>query len=453
MLTTPQNQDRLAVSDTQDSQSHFFCSIPHGELPPPPPRACFGRDGLIETIVGLAENLTPIALIGAGGIGKTSIALTVLHHNRTKERFGGNRWFVRCDQFPASQTHFLSRLSEVIGAGVKNPVDLTPLRPFLSAREMILFLDNAESILDPQGAGAQEIYALVGELCQLKTLCLCITSQISTAPPDCKCLDIPTLSADSACHTLYCIYDGDRRSNQVKNILQQLDFHPLSITLLATIAKHNRWDINRLAREWERQRTRMLHIQHNQSLVTTIELSLASPMFQELGSNALDLLGVIAFFPQGIDEKNIGWLFPTIPNGRSVFDKFCILSLTLFVVLPFIPLSLSSLINPTPPFTSCRFQPTSSPSSNTRAFIIMITFTPPFLSPPKPVLRPSSPVLTAPSWSLSSQTLPLSTSSIGMVELSRPLPTGPGRLHGLPVFRGLAMMIVMTGFISLVWMM
>lgn len=41
-----------------------------GESPPPLPRACFGRDELIETVVGLPEDLTPVGHIGAGGIGK-----------------------------------------------------------------------------------------------------------------------------------------------------------------------------------------------------------------------------------------------------------------------------------------------------------------------------------------------------------------------------------------------
>ena len=283
---------------------------------------------MIEKIVGLADTLTPIALIGAGGIGKTSIALAALHHDRIKERFGDNRRFIRCDKFPPSQASFLRQLSKVIGAGVENPEDLASLRSFLSSRDMFVVLDNAESVLDPHGADAREIYMMVKELSQFSTICLCITSRISNFPPQCKRLEIPTLPMEAACNIFYDIYGDGDQSGIIENLLQRLDFHALSITLLATTASENMWSLDQVAKEWDEQRVRVLRTDYNESLATTIELSLTSPTFRTLGPNARDLLGVVAFFPRGLDEENLDWLFPTIPDRKNVFNKFCTLSLT-----------------------------------------------------------------------------------------------------------------------------
>ena len=305
----------------------MFVSSVSGEFPPPPPKI-FGRDELVKEIVSLVDvdDPTPIALIGTGGIGKTSVVLAVLHDDRVKQRFGHHRRFLRCDQFLPSLSNFLRRLSEVIGAGIENPMDLAPLLPFLHRRKMLLVIDNAESL--SAGPNTEDILPVVEELSRLRNIYLCITSRTSIVPARCEHIGVPTLSTEAARETFYNIYRRGEQSDTVDVILEQLDFHPLSITLLATAAKYNKWGIDQVEKEWEEQRTRVLRTRYDGSLAATIELSLHSPMFRNLGPHARDLLGVIAFFPRGVDENNLDWLFPTVPDRSNIFDHFCVLSLT-----------------------------------------------------------------------------------------------------------------------------
>jgi hypothetical protein len=70
---------------------------------------------------------------------------------------------------------------------------------------------------------------------------MCITSCLSAVPSDCRTLDIPASSIVAARETFYRICGNAERTDLVDDVLNQLDFHPLSITLLATVAHQNRW--------------------------------------------------------------------------------------------------------------------------------------------------------------------------------------------------------------------
>ena len=153
---------------------------------------------MVGTIIGLTERFTSIALTGTGGVGKTSIVLTVLDDYRIKQRFGDNRSFIRCDQLTTSHTYLLRKLSEVTGAGVENPEDLSSLRRYLSSKEMIVVLDNVESILGPPEMSAQGIHSIVDELSRFSNICLVFTSRASNSlPTHCEIIEVPTLPMEA----------------------------------------------------------------------------------------------------------------------------------------------------------------------------------------------------------------------------------------------------------------
>jgi Cdc6-like AAA superfamily ATPase len=116
---------------------------------PSQPKIFHGRDSELSNILQLFSEGTPrIAILGAGGMGKTSLARAVLHHTKITERYDQHRFFVACDS-AVTQVE----LAALIGAhvGLKPGKDLTHpvIQYFSSSSNCLLILDNLETLWEP----------------------------------------------------------------------------------------------------------------------------------------------------------------------------------------------------------------------------------------------------------------------------------------------------------------
>ena len=71
-----------------------------------PPEISFGREKLVSDMAFLAASTDQIrlTLLGAGGIGKTSVALHILHHDLVVNRYANRRYLICCDAITSAET-------------------------------------------------------------------------------------------------------------------------------------------------------------------------------------------------------------------------------------------------------------------------------------------------------------------------------------------------------------
>ena len=315
--------------------------VPAPELPPAPPQLFFGRDDLVQKVVNTVLRRSNVALIGMGGIGKTSIAKVVTNDASIAERFGTGRYFIKCDDFNASYDNFLDRVAQVLGAkGTSHQaVTMNTLRQFLQKSDILLVFDNVESVTDAE-IDSDRIAEAIGEFASYSTVSLILTTRITMLPTDVvfERIPVPPLDKESAWKAFSTVYGRVARSKvaSLKELLLQLDHHPLSINLLAQAGVQNGWSPSELEEAWERECTRVLdlnppgrNVSKIQSLSVTIELSLHSPTIQSLGDDAREVMRAIAFLPRGVNRSKLSEMFPTVENIHEIFDTLGRLSLTL----------------------------------------------------------------------------------------------------------------------------
>jgi predicted ATPase len=133
---------------------------------PSEPKIFHGRESEVSAILNLFRQATPrIAILGAGGMGKTSLARAVLHHAKVSAQYAQHRYFVACDS-AANKVE----LAALIGAhlGLKPGKDLTlPVVWYFSEiPPTLLVLDNLETTWEPMASrgDVEEFLSLLSDV-------------------------------------------------------------------------------------------------------------------------------------------------------------------------------------------------------------------------------------------------------------------------------------------------
>lgn len=141
-------------------------AAPHNNLPLR--RMSFlGREPDVEKLRSLLDATNLVTLIGAGGIGKTSLALEVAAG--IEDRFDDGIWFVALA--PLADPQLLpSAVADALGLSEEpgRPLQATLLN-FLRHRKMLIVLDNCEHLVDASARFADAVLQVSKQTCILAT--------------------------------------------------------------------------------------------------------------------------------------------------------------------------------------------------------------------------------------------------------------------------------------------
>ncbi|EIN03984.1 TPR-like protein [Punctularia strigosozonata HHB-11173 SS5] len=277
---------------------------------PAPPRL-YGRDATVKDVVGKlcdAEQYH-IAILGVGGIGKTSVALGVADDSVIKAQ--NNCYFIRCDTLGTETSlvnavlHAVDRTSSVHG----DPMEHLKTRLEKSIRPVILILDNFESSWDSDTPYIrQKLTEVLRTLAAIPKVQLIVTMRGDSPPAEADVQWSP-VRLDPLGHIpareLFLSIKPETPPNEYRDLdllLEKCDGLPLAVKLLAQLKPSS--TCGRLLQRWDKRKSALLQTDHlspsrETSLRVSISMSLESaPM--RLIPEAIPLLAVLCQLPDGI---------------------------------------------------------------------------------------------------------------------------------------------------------
>jgi len=302
---------------------------------PPKPIVFYGREEIVEDVV---DHLTRpgtarIAILGAGGMGKTTIALEVLYDPRIVERFDDHRIFQSCEALVDADS-LIGKLAEQCGVEPTAPQLHAAVVARLSrARRTLLVIDNLETIWLVGGAPVISIDELLGSLAQIPTISLMINCRGRIMPQSVSWSNSSTAALEPFSEAAALGTFKDRLGRPIsaddeiiaKELVRAVDMMPLAVTLLGQLAQRGK-SVSELRDAWNDEHCELLQTHasgRSNNVDVSIELSLKIVREADQSQESLQLLSVCAILPDGLRPEVFEKLKPLFKNIRRARDALC----------------------------------------------------------------------------------------------------------------------------------
>ncbi|KAJ7116852.1 hypothetical protein C8R44DRAFT_854592 [Mycena epipterygia] len=269
------------------------------------PKIFHGREQqLQEIVVNLTQQSACIAILGAGGIGKTSLARAALHHPDVAAKYE-HRFFIAADSATTS-IELATLTGSHLGLKPGKEIIKAVLQFLSTGPSCLLVLDNLETPWEPfeSRGGVEEFLSL---LTGIPHLALIITMRGAERPAKVRWTrpflePLTPLSYDAARQTFIEIADDFHDRKDIDQLLSLTDNMPLAVDLIAHLVDYE--GCSNVLSRWETEKTSLLSIGNDKqsSLDGSITVSLASP---RMTSGARTLLSLLSVLPDGLSDVEL----------------------------------------------------------------------------------------------------------------------------------------------------